>query len=102
MNKEINKAILTIKENIDPDKIILFGSKVENPNKDSDFDLCILKRNILHKRKLAQHLYKLLYKTKIAFDLIIDTPEHFNELKNEPSFIYHEIMKTGKTVYEKK
>ena len=102
MDSIIENVILTIKEKINPDKIILFGSKIENPDKDSDYDLCILKSNITHKRKLAQYIYKLLYNTKIAVDLIIDTPEHFNELKNEPSFIYYEIMKTGKTIYEKK
>ncbi|MDO9577541.1 MAG: nucleotidyltransferase domain-containing protein [Candidatus Cloacimonadales bacterium] len=102
MDKIIENAILTIKENVDPEKIILFGSKVKNPNNDSDYDLCILKSNIKHKRKLAHYLYKLLYNLKIAVDLIVDTPEHFDELKNESSFIYHEIMKTGKVIYEKK
>ena len=102
MDSIIENAILTIKEKIDPDKIILFGSKIENPDKDSDYDLCILKSNITHKRKLAQNIYKLLYNTKIAVDLIIDTPDHFNELKNEPSFIYSEIDRTGKVIYEKK
>ena len=102
MDSIIENAILIIKEKIDPDKIILFGSKIENPDKDSDYDLCILKSNITHKRKLAQNIYKLLYNTKIAVDLIIDTPDHFNELKNEPSFIYSEIDRTGKVIYEKK
>ncbi len=102
MDTAITKAIQKITQNIDPDKIILFGSKIGNPDKDSDYDLCILKSNITHKRKLAHYIYKLLYNTKIAVDLIIDTPEHFNELKNEPSFIYSEIDRTGKIIYEKK
>ncbi|HPR18185.1 MAG TPA: nucleotidyltransferase domain-containing protein [Candidatus Cloacimonadota bacterium] len=102
MNDVIKNVVHTIKENIDPDKIILFGSQVEHPNVDSDFDICILKSNISHKRLLTQQLYKLLYSLKIAFDLVVDTPEHFEKMQKESSFIYYEIMRTGKVIYEKK
>ncbi len=102
MDKAIIKAIQMITQNIDPDKIILFGSRISTPDEDSDYDLCILKNDIKHKRRLAQRIYKLLYHTKLAFDIIVDTPEHFNEMKKEPSYIYSEIERTGKVIYEKK
>ncbi len=102
MDNILEDAVNTIKEHIDPDKIILFGSKVDHPDNESDYDLCVLKSDITHKRKLAQQLYMLLYNLKTAFDIIVDTPEHFEDRQNESSYVYHEIMKTGKVIYEKK
>jgi predicted nucleotidyltransferase len=102
MNSILEDIVQTIKENTDPEKIILFGSKVDHPENNSDYDICVLKANIPHKRRLAHELYKLLYRLRIALDIVVDTPEHFEEMRDETSFIYHEIMKTGKVIYEKK
>jgi uncharacterized protein len=96
------RIIEALKKNIDPDKIVLFGSKVHNPNNASDFDLFVLKKNIKHKRKLAQQIYKILYPMKEAFDVIVDTPEHYEEFKAEKSYIYYEIANKGEVIYEKK
>jgi len=81
----------------------LFGSRSKNNKADanSDYDICILKNNVSEKRKNTQELYKLLYSTGVAIDLIIETPEKFNELKAEHSFIYYQIDKYGKVIYEK-
>ncbi|MFA4853004.1 MAG: nucleotidyltransferase domain-containing protein [Bacteroidales bacterium] len=100
----LNKTIRIIVDYINPDKLILFGSRAKNKNADinSDYDICILKNNISEKRKTTQELYKLLYSTGAAIDLIIETPEKFNELKTENSFIYYQIDKYGKVIYEKK
>ncbi len=103
MNNEIQNAVDIIIENSQPEKIILFGSRAkENTSNSSDYDICILKSDLIKKRELVQKLYKLLYKTKLAIDIIIETPEKFYELKNIPSMIYYEIFNHGKIIYEKK
>ena len=102
MNQEIQNITDIIIQSVQPDKIILFGSRaLENNSKTSDYDICILKSGLTKKRAITQELYKLLYKTKLAIDIIVETPEKFLELKNIPYMIYREIFNNGKVIYEK-
>ncbi len=102
INQEIQNITDIIIQSIQPDKIILFGSRVlENNKNTSDYDICILKSGLTKKRAITQELYKLLYKTKLAIDIIIETPENFLELKNIPYMIYRDIFNNGKVIYEK-
>lgn len=84
-----------------PDKIILFGSRAkEEQKKESDYDICVLIKKIRHKRELAQSIYMKL-DVNVPVDVIVETPERFNELKDNPFLIYNEIAKYGRVVYEK-
>ena len=84
-----------------PDKIILFGSRAKGEQtEESDYDSCVLKKGVLHKRKLAQRIY-LALDIKAPVDVIVETPERFNELKSNPFLIYCDIAKYGRVVYEK-
>lgn len=98
----IQKLIGLIVTKIDPDKIILFGSRAtENFHKDSDYDLCIIKKDVAHKRKLAQEIYRLLYGSGLSVDIIVETPEKFLELKDNPYLIYQQIETKGRVLYDK-
>ena len=100
MDKPLEKAIDIIVA--DPDKIILFGSRSRGNNKkDSDYDVCVLKRNVEHRRKLAQQIYVSLCDVNTPIDVIGQTPEKFDELKDDPYLIYKQIAKDGVVVYEK-
>jgi len=78
-----------------PDKIILFGSRAKGEHaRDSDYDIFVLKSDVVHKRKLAQRIYLMV-------DVIVETPETFDKLKDNPFLIYNEIAKYGQVVYEK-
>lgn len=94
----INKII----DQVNPDKIILFGSRARGSNSDnSDYDICILKQNIPNKRELAQSIYKLLLGHSISIDIIVEKLDKFNELHDNKFLIYHEIKKHGLIIYEK-
>ena len=54
-----------------------------------------------HRRKLAQSIYKMLYGVGIPVDIIVETPERFDELRKDPFLIYSEIAENGKVLYEK-
>jgi uncharacterized protein len=98
----IQKLIRLIVAKIDPDKIILFGSRAtKNFHKDSDYDLCIIKKDVAHKRKLAQEIYRLLYGSGLSVDIIVETPENFLELKDNPYLIYQQIETKGRLIYDK-
>ncbi len=98
----IQKLIELIVTKVDPDKIILFGSRAtENFHKDSDYDLCIIKKDVAHKRQLAQEIYRLLYGSGLSVDVIVETPEKFLELKDNPYLIYKQIETKGRVLYDK-
>lgn len=60
-----------------------------------------LKKGVSHRRKVAQQIYRFLYGMGAPVDIIVETPEKFEELKDNPFMIYKEISKSGKVVYEK-
>ncbi|HEX2954062.1 MAG TPA: nucleotidyltransferase domain-containing protein [Bacillota bacterium] len=98
----LNDAVDIIVKNFAPDKIILFGSRATGTaDQDSDYDLCILKSDIQHKRKTAQDIYRALVGLQFSVDVIVETPEKFYELKTNPYFIYGKIAKDGEILYEK-
>jgi predicted nucleotidyltransferase len=102
MTNSLEKAIEIIIKSVDPDKIILFGSRARgNYKKESDYDLCIIKKGVGHRRKLAQRIYRFLYGVGVPVDIIVETPERFEELKDNPFMVYKEISKYGRVVYEK-
>ena len=102
MDKPLEKAIDIIVKVADPDKIILFGSHARGDSKkDSDYDLCVLKRNVEHRRKLAQQIYVSLCDVSTPIDVIVQTPDKFDELKDDPYLVYKQIAKDGVVVYEK-
>ncbi len=99
---EIKNLLEILKNSIDPDKVILFGSRATNNfSIDSDYDICIIKKNVNHKRKLAQAVYKSLFGSGLSVDVIVETPEMFIELQQNPYLIYQQIYKKGIVIYEK-
>jgi predicted nucleotidyltransferase len=102
MDNALEKAIDIIIQVANPDKIILFGSRARGDSKkDSDYDLCVLKRNVEHRRKLAQQIYVSLCDVSTPIDVIVQTPDKFDELKDDPYLVYKQIAKDGVVVYEK-
>ncbi|KPK15633.1 MAG: hypothetical protein AMK69_27325 [Nitrospira bacterium SG8_3] len=58
MNDSLEKAINTIIEVAEPDKIILFGSHARGNDKPGgDYDLLVLKRGVRKRRALNQKIY---------------------------------------------
>lgn len=102
MDNKLKEIIKRIVDGADPDKIILFGSRAkENDRECSDYDICILKKDVTHKRKLAQKIYHKLFGVDASVDVIVETPEKFNELKDKWFLVYGEIAKSGSVMYEK-
>jgi uncharacterized protein len=98
----ISRIVQIIIDTIDPDTIILFGSRAtEKENPDSDYDICVLKSGIEERRKTSKLLYQALYEVGVPVELLVETPESFNTHKTNPHLIYRDIAKYGKILYEK-
>lgn len=89
-----------------PEKVILFGSyAIGTAREDSDLDLAIVKatKEPLHKRGAQVRLAirqngKIYYFSK---DILVFTPKEMELLKNDQYSIVYEILKNGKTLYER-
>lgn len=98
----LSRIIRIIIDAVDPDSIILFGSKAtEKSHDDSDYDICVIKSGISERRKISMQLYQLLWEVDVPVDILVETPESFNKNKTNPHLIYKEIAQTGKVLYEK-
>lgn len=98
---QIKKVARKIAKEYDPEKIILFGSYAwGKPNKDSDVDLFIVKKTD-NTRECARKIDRSLFPRFFAIDLIVHTPEQIEKRKNMGDFFIKDILKKGKTLYDK-
>ncbi|UCB57672.1 MAG: nucleotidyltransferase domain-containing protein [Candidatus Omnitrophota bacterium] len=94
--KEIlNKVVAILKKELNPAKIILFGSRAKGINDNAaDFDLAVdCKRpDVSQERRINEEIEKIsgLYKVDIAY------------LKSVDAEFKKNVLKTGKVVYERR
>ncbi len=100
--KILNNIVIRLKQDYDPEQIILFGSYAyENPTDESDIDLLIVKdtqESVLERwvkvRKLVSELRK-----GFAFSPIIVTPLELKSRLGKGDQFFEEIMRRGKKLY---
>ena len=98
----LSDLIQRIRQTVEPERIILFGSQVhENTSSDSDYDICVLKLDVDNRRKVSKSIYKALYGCGVAVDVIVETPQGFETLKENPHLIYSQIAQHGLTIYDR-
>lgn len=73
-NSDIQNLVQRIVEEIDPLRIIIFGSAARGESgTDSDVDILIVMPEGVHRRRTAQRLYRNIRNAKIPFDLLVAT-----------------------------
>ena len=87
---------------INPDKIILFGSRARGDyNEDSDYDILILKSRFTNRRKTLKDLRINLYKKGIcvAMDILLLDTAKYEQLSDVNGLVYTNIKQEGKVIY---
>ncbi|MBI5788723.1 MAG: nucleotidyltransferase domain-containing protein [Candidatus Schekmanbacteria bacterium] len=100
----INYIVEKIVREIQPEKIILFGSYARGDfSKDSDLDLFIIKDDQESSREMRRKIDALLRGRRFALDLMVRKPAEveWNFQAKNPFYLHH-IFKEGKVLYEKK
>ena len=85
-----------------PQKIIIFGSYARGEqSNNSDLDLLIVKDTSESYYKRPATIRSLFEKQPCPLDILVFTPEEFEDQKSEINNIVNIAVKTGVVVYEK-
>jgi len=102
LNEELGRIVTIIQSEYDPEKIVLFGSLVsESVHEWSDIDLLVIKKTDKRPIERIMELTQLI-RPRMGIDLFIYTPEEIELLLKERYPFLLNILKTGKTMYEKR
>ena len=99
---EIKRIVEKIVENVEPRKVVLFGSHASgNPAKHSDLDLLVVMDSNVPNIQLGREIRKLFYGYSIPMDIIVYSQKEIDEWKNVKMAFPTTIARTGKVLYEK-
>jgi predicted nucleotidyltransferase len=97
------EIVRRIVEAVDPDKIILFGSRARGDNRpDSDFDLLLVKESSQPKHRRAVPAYLALSGTRASVDILWRTPSEVEEWAHACNHVICRALEEGQVVYEKR
>ncbi|MBI5217934.1 MAG: nucleotidyltransferase domain-containing protein [Bacteroidia bacterium] len=100
---KINEIINKIVANYFPEKIILFGSYAGGaPNDDSDIDLLVVKQTATLRHRRAIEVSKYLYRTMIPMDILVYTPEEYEQEQHLKYSFLSSALKNSIVLYERK
>lgn len=95
----LNTIIERIVEVADPERIILFGSAVRGETgPHSDLDLLVVKSDV-HRRKLAQRIYRNLIGVGQPVDIVVATPEDLDQYADSHALVISPALEEGTEVY---
>ena len=101
--KILNSAVKRLVENLDVEKIILFGSLLKGAyTKDSDIDLLVMVNTKKKGIERYAMVSELLEPRKMPMDIVVKTPEEIKRRKKYFDPFINSIQKNGKVLYEKK
>jgi predicted nucleotidyltransferase len=98
---ELKRWIEVLKNEYNPEKVILFGSFVNGKvRRWSDIDLVIIKET---KKSFLDRIKEviLLLRPKVGMDVLVYTPKEFESLCETRTFFKNEICLKGRLIYER-
>ena len=96
----LKKLIQGIIQEVQPLRIILFGSAVINGvDQAGDLDVLVVMPNDTDCRSVAKQLYKSLKNIGKPFDLVVSTPQTLDRHRENPGLVYKSILDSGKELY---
>jgi predicted nucleotidyltransferase len=96
-------AVERIARELNPDKIILFGSYAYgNPTPDSDVDLLVVMETSDSDTERYMKIARLLRPRQFPVDIIVKTPAEIAHALQSNSFFTQEIYTRGLVLYERR
>ncbi len=102
LKNELARYIQLLREHKNLERILVFGSLAAgNVHPWSDIDLVIIQETDLPFWHRLRAIRKLI-QPKVGTDILVYTPEEWEEMKGKRPFFRHEILAKSKVVYERK
>jgi len=104
MSEDLTEVIVArIVETLQPDKIILFGSRARGDARpDSDYDILVIKESNEPRHRRDAPLYVALVGVDVPIDVMVYTPEEVEEWRAVPLAFVTTAVREGKVLYERK
>ncbi len=99
--KLLDEVTRRIVESVRPQRVLLFGSAARGRmSKDSDLDMLVVMRKSVHRRQIAQRIYRNLHGTGIAVDIIVATEKDLEKYGERAGTILKSALQEGRVLYE--
>ena len=83
-----------------PNQVILFGSAARNEmSRNSDVDLLVVVENTVHRRRLAQAIYRSLVGVGFAADIVVITTQDLERYRENPYTVIRPALEEGRVIY---
>ena len=97
--EEITRRIVATAQ---PQRILLFGSVARGqPNADSDLDMLVIVRGPVHRRALAQEIYKNLHGILTPVDVVVATEQDIQQHGQAIGSILRPALREGQVIYDR-
>lgn len=97
----LDEIVLRIFKVVHPQRILLFGSAVQGQlGPDSDLDLLVIVHEPVHRRALAQEIYRNLHGIPLPVDIVVATVADVERYGNRIGTILRPALREGKVIYE--
>lgn len=101
LEDELQRYLTLLLQYDAPQKVILFGSVAAGKIHEwSDLDLIIVKETGLRFLERTKEMMQLL-RPRVGVDILVYTPQEFEQLCRERPFFRTEIIEKGKVIYER-
>lgn len=96
----IDEVVDRIVKNMQPEKIILFGSYAYgNPGEDSDLDILVIKEMDIPRHVRIREVKRHLRGIKIPVDLLVYTQKEIDEWKGIKTAFINDVVEKGRVLY---
>ena len=101
LQAELDRYLALLLEHVAPEKVILFGSLAQDKVQAwSDIDLVIVSCTEDRFLDRTKEMLRLL-RPRVGLDVLVYTPEEFEQLCRERPFFQQEIVQKGQVLYER-
>ena len=102
VGRSLRPAIQRIVDELQPEKIILFGSYAYGrPNSHSDVDLLVVMKTDASLKERSWNVSRLLLPRPFPIDILVKTPKEIETALKSGDFFIKEIVTRGKVLYER-
>ena len=98
VKREVTRRIIA---SVKPQRILLFGSAIRGGlTADSDLDVLVIMRGPVHRRHLAQKIYRDLHGVGAPVDVVVVTEDDVAHYSNQPGSILKPAIHEGQVLYD--